>query len=988
MTVAVAGRLALSYEPIEVAQVLTLLGHVRAGRRDPDCPLLKLAIVSRECGRRHLADSADGRWLALTEMLAELILSKAAECLGMSPQQLRVIAEQGGADLFDLLRRGYNGYSSQPAGLAWLYLFVRYFAPRLQHQELERRVRGKDAAADGNAFWNTLKNKVAGPLVTRALNRLEGDERERLGPQAVASASLPAPDTALVGRVRTRQRALDAIRADALVTLTGQGGIGKTSLALHLAWELAPRFPDGVHWLELSRVTNPEQLPSWLWQELGQGRPTPPDPVAGLAGLLRDRRTLLVLDNCEHLLPPLAKLVEHLLQAGPELRILATSRRPLKVGPERVLRLRGLAVPPEDAKDDLAGYEAVRAFAQEAQRHNPAFELSAVTAPLVAAIVRRVDGLPLALKLIAPWTRHLSLGEILGKLDDLLQRGADQDRGVAERHRTLSACLDWSVDRLDPAQREVFTQLAVFRGGWTTEAVAAVCLPSSGPLDEISSIEMLLRLVDFSLIEVDSGGAQSRGRLLEPIRGLCLKRLDALSAGEALRERHAAYYLALAERAEADRETLGERAWLAALDDEQPNLRQAAGWARDTDRLELALRLATVTWRHTLRRGSGGAAMADLEWGLGNPAFADLSLEVRVWALNAAGGLAMLMDLEAPAARYLRAAADLLVDHGPPRLRRIVLLNLGSLLSVTGDHDGARSSFEEALSLAEAGDEAFRAAMERSLALLALVREDFSTALDWLDKSEAYFLRAADPYDLALCLSLRGQAALRLGWGALARRALADAAEQFQLAGDARRELETLNFLANAALHDLDLSAAGIALDKAKAVEARADDPAHSTTLARLLARRDLLAGDAAGAAECLRRLRISIGPSMDPMFLFLIDMEHAWALAALGLRREAALRASCAVSFNGQHRHEAYYTLAALEALAVTTNDERGPRWLADLTRIRARAGLPRTALQAARCGDAAEATVVGQAKDEASDWRADLNRLAAEVEAAACLG
>lgn len=978
----------MSYEPIEVAQVLTLLGHMRAGRRDPDCPLLKLAIVSRECGRRHLADSVDGRWLALTEMLSEFILNKAAESLGMSPQQLRVIAEQGGADLFELLRRCYNGYSSQPACLAWLYLFVRYIAPRLQHQELERRVRGKDAAADSNAFWNTLKNKTAGPLLTRALNRLEGDERERLGPQAVASASLPAPDTALVGRVRTKQRALDAIRGDAMVTLTGQGGIGKTSLALHLAWELAPRFPDGVHWLELSRVTNPEQLPAWLWQALGQGRPMPPDPAAGLAGLLRDRRMLLVLDNCEHLLPPIAALVERLLQAGPELRILATSRRPLKLGPERVLRLRGLAVPPEDAKDDLGGYEAVRAFAQEAERHNPAFELSAVTAPLVAAIVRRVDGLPLALKLIAPWTRHLSLSEILGKLDELLQRGADQDRGVAERHRTLSACLDWSVDRLDAGQREVFTQLAVFRGGWTTGAVAAVCLPSSGPLDEISSIEMLLRLVDFSLIEVESGGAQSRGRLLEPIRGLCLKRLDALGAGEALRERHAAYYLALAERAEADRATLGEQTWLAALDDELPNLRQAAGWARSTGRLELALRLATVTWRHGERRGSGAAAMADLDWGLEHPAFADLPREARARALNAAGSLALRMALDERAERCLTAAAELLHDHGPPRLLMKVLHNLGSLRMSVGDLDGAHRSFEAALALAEPGDEAFRAGTECNLAILSLDREGPSSALDWLDRSESYYLGVGDQYGLALCLSVRGQSEVRLGRLALARRALADAAELFRQAGDARRELETLNFLASAALHDLDISAAGIALDQAAAVEARADDPAHAINLARLQARRDLLDGDAEGAAEHLRRLRIAIGPSIDPVFVFLIDIEHAWALAAMGLQREAALRAACAVSFNSQHHSDAHYTLAALEAWAVTTDDERGPCWLAELSRIRARAGLPRTALQAARCGEAATPAVAGQAKDGAGDWRADLNKLATEMEAAACLG
>jgi len=978
----------VSFEPIEVAQVLKLLGDIRAGRRDPSCPLLKLAIVSRECARRHLADTADGRWLALTEMLADLILRKAAEGLDMPPLKLQVIAEQGGPDLFDWLRRCYLDYTSHPAKLAWLYLRVRFFTPRLQHKELEVRVRGKDAAADSNAFWNTLKNKMAGPLLTREINHLEGEERERLGPQAAPSGSLPVPDTSLVGRVRTKQRALDAIRSDALVTLTGQGGIGKTSLALHLAWELAPGFPDGAHWLELSRVTNPELLPSWLWQELGQGRPMPPDPAAGLAALLRDRRMLLVLDNCEHLLPPLAPLVAQLLQTGSELRILATSRRPLKVGPERVLRLRGLAVPPADAKDDLGSYEAVRAFAQEAQRHDPAFELSSVTAPLVAAIVRRVDGLPLALKLIAPWTRQLALGEILSRLDDLLQRGADQDRGLPERHRTLAACLDWSVERLDTSQQEVFTQLAVFRGGWTTGAVAAVCLPSGGPLDEISSIEVLLGLVDSSLIEVDSGGTQSRGRLLEPIRGLCLRRLDALGAGETLRDRHAAYYLALAERAEADREARDEQAWLAALDDELPNLRQAAGWARETGRLELALRLATVTWRHSERRGSGAAAMADLDWGLAHPAFTDLPREARARALNAAGSLALRMGLDERAERCLTAAAELLQDHGPPRLLMKVLHNLGSLRMSMGDLDAAHRRFEAALALADEGDGAFRAGTECNLAILSLDREGPSSTLDWLDRSESYYLGVGDQYGLALCLSVRGQAEVRLGRLALARRALADAAEMFRQAGDARRELETLNFLASAALHDLDLSAAGIALDQAAAVEARADDPVHAINLARLQARRDLLNGDAEGAAEHLRRLRITIGPSTDPVPLFLIDIEHAWALAAMGLQREAALRAACAVSFNSQRRSDAYYTLAALEAWAVTTDDERGPCWLAELSRIRARAGLPRTALQAARCGAAATPAVAGQAKNGAGDWRADLNKLATEMEAAACLG
>ncbi|MBK8539272.1 MAG: tetratricopeptide repeat protein [Ardenticatenia bacterium] len=983
----------MDHEPITSDQVLKLLGDLRAGRKDPQSPVLQLALVSRECQRQHLAASPDALWVATTELLSAMVLSKASQALDIPPLRLRILAEQAGDELFALLRKALEHSDRDPTRLGWAYLYVRFVAAcRLQHKELERRVRGPAISADGNAFWNHLKNKVAGPALARLLNQLEGEERERLGPRPAPVSSLPAPETGLIGRRRTRQRAMDAIRHEPLVTLTGPGGIGKTSLALQVAWDLVAEFPDGVRWLDLSRVASGSQLPSWLWQELGQGRPMTADTVGALVAQLRGQRQLLVLDNCEHLLPEASDLVAGMLQAGPELRILATSRRPLKLGSERVLRLRGLAVPPEGETNDLGEYEAVRAFAAEVKRHSPDLDVTTDAAALVvAAIVRRVDGLPLALKLIAPWTRQLSLTEILANLAALLSRGADQDRSIPDRHRTLDACLNWSLDRLEAAQREVFIQLAVFRGGWTTAAVAAICLPSGGPLDEMSSIELLLRLIDLSLVEVDSSGTRSRGRLLEPIRSQCLALLNADGRGETLRARHAAWYLALAERAEAEREQLGETAWLATLDEEQPNLRAAAAWAEEAGLLEVGLRLAVATWRHDLRRGQGDEAIGQgdeaigqgdeamrvLKAWLAHPAFGDLPSALGAQALNAAGSLALLLGQEAAAESYLRTAADLLTDASSPRLRMTVLHNLGSILMVQGDLDGAISCFEVALTLAEPGSEHFQATTERNLAILALVRSDPHAALGRLDRSEAYFLRAGDPYGLALCLTVRGQSEFRLGHGAMARRALADAANKFRAAGDARRELEAQRFLADAALQDLDLAAAACALERAAALEARADDRVHSTSLAIVFARRDLVAGDAAGAAERLRRLRLTEGAAMDAVLQCMVDTEHAWALAALCLREEAARLADRALTLDHQHGHAADFTIEVLEAVARNTASEDGPRWLADLARIRSWAGLPRMALQTARCGDAAPDSAAGSGTDEGTDWRAALTAL-----------
>lgn len=756
-------------EPITGEEVLKLLQEMRARRRNLECTLLNRDLVVQECRKRHISDSPDGRWLALTELVGGLVEEEAARCLGIPPQRLRILAEQAGDPLFDLLRKACQDHGVAPLRLAWPYLYVRFVAGcRLQHMELEHRVRGAGISADSNHFWNQLKNRDAGPALARRLNELESAIPAAIEPRPARPSSLPAPEPGFVGRRGTRDNAAKALSESPLVTLTGPGGVGKSSLALKLAWSEEPSFPDfrdGRYWLDLSRITEPSRLPARFWQEFGQGLPLPANPMTALSAQLQSRRILLVLDNCEHLLPTLAALCKELLQSVPSLRILATSRQPLKLDEERVLRLRGLAVPPEGEREDLMGFDAVRAFVQEAQRHDAAFSLTSDKAAIVTAIVRRVDGLPLAIKLIAPWVRQLSLSEILERLDALLARGADQDRALPDRHRTLEACLQWSLDSLAALDREVFLQLAVFQGGFSLDAVAAVCLAASGPLDDATALELMSRLIDLSLVEVDTSAAQTRGRLLEPIRHLCLQGLNAQAGEETLRERHAAYFLALAERLEAEGEARGDHAWLDQLDTELANLHAAETWAAEQGRLETSLRLASAQWRHHQRRGLGEATLALLERGLATQSAADLPLVVRARAHNAAGSLAMLLNKDEATIRHLQAAAALLKEEPPSRLRLAVLHNLGSALMSQGHLDDAMRYFEEALSLLRPDEGRMQAALLRSLATLALWRGELRAALSYLDRSEALWLRHGNSYELALCLLTRGIIQSRLGRG-------------------------------------------------------------------------------------------------------------------------------------------------------------------------------------------------------------------------------
>ena len=369
--------------------------------------------------------------------------------------------------------------------------------------------------------------------------------------------NLPAPRTSFVGRDREMVEVKRALSMTRLLTLTGAGGSGKTRLALEVARDLLGAYPDGVWLVELAGLSEGELVPQAVAADLGvKERPSQPLP-ATLGEYLRAKQTLLVVDNCEHLLETTAGLVDILLDSCPRLRILATSREALDVIGEVRWTVPPLSVPePQDTPSSedsspsevLEGYESVRLFIERARGRDPTFSMSPQNARAVAEICWRLEGIPLAIELAAARVGTLSLEQISERLEgslELLTRGG---RTAVPRQRTLKGTLDWSYDLLSESEQTLFDRLSVFMGGWTLEAAEAV--GAGECVEEAEVVDLLSGLVEKSLVMIR--GRRPRRYALQATRTCAQYALDKLEESdeaEEARRRHAEYFLALAEEA-------------------------------------------------------------------------------------------------------------------------------------------------------------------------------------------------------------------------------------------------------------------------------------------------------------------------------------------------------------------------------------------------------------------------------------------------------
>ncbi|MFF0318024.1 BTAD domain-containing putative transcriptional regulator [Micromonospora sp. NPDC005252] len=381
---------------------------------------------------------------------------------------------------------------------------------------------------------------------------------------AIIRNSLPAQLDELVGRAEALTELRALLPAQRLVTLIGPGGVGKTRLATETA--RGQSFPDGVLLVELAPL--PAGDPGVAEQVLGaldarEAAGTSLSATDRLVAALRARHLLLVLDNCEHVIEPVAALVARLLRDAPGVHVLATSRESLGLTGELLWEVPPLSLPSDSDPDAVRRSAAARLFAARAAAQHRGFRLDERTAPAVAQLCRRLDGLPLALELAATRVRALGLRGVVDRLDDRFRLLTTSQRDVPPRQRTLTAVIGWSWDLLDDADRAVLARLAVFGDGCTPEAAEFVCR---------TDLDTLARLVDRSLVVLDDSGTSPRYRLLESVAAFCL---DHLVDGDDTRARHAAYYTDLAEQADPQLRGPDQQRWLALLDAETVNLRAA-----------------------------------------------------------------------------------------------------------------------------------------------------------------------------------------------------------------------------------------------------------------------------------------------------------------------------------------------------------------------------------------------------------------------------
>jgi predicted ATPase/DNA-binding SARP family transcriptional activator/DNA-binding CsgD family transcriptional regulator len=580
--------------------------------------------------------------------------------------------------------------------------------------------------------------------------------------------NLPVPKTSFVGRERELLevgRLLDAAR---LLTLTGAGGSGKTRLALEVARGAGRAYPGGVWLVRLAPLSDPELVAQAVVETLGideqPGRPLPET----LAEALNSRgKTLLLLDNCEHLVDATARLVEALLGSCPGLSILATSREALLVAGETNWPVPPLALPETGlgahSLRSLHECESARLFAERATHRSPAFALAGPNARAVADICRRLDGIPLAIELAAARTGTLSVKQISARLSDSLQLLTGGSVTTSSRHQTLRGTLDWSHELLEEPEKKLFARLSVFAGGWTLEAAEAVGAEDEG-IEEGDVLDVISRLTDKSLVMVGAtASGAARYRMLEPIRQYAGERLREYGEANDARGRHAAYFLALAEEAEPMLAGPQQGPWVKRLEDEHDNLRAALSRVLEREKVELGLRFCGALWRFWFARGYVGEG---IRW-LGRTLVGGGSAPARVKALEGQGWLGQFQGDFGLAETTYEEMLGLSRDLDDDRNTATALNSLATIAAQRGDPERARSLLEENLSMLKKlggeSDDPYKLTKHHALALLGYLaanEHDYARATALWEESLALAREVGDPFRAGQILSNLGYTAL------------------------------------------------------------------------------------------------------------------------------------------------------------------------------------------------------------------------------------
>jgi len=569
--------------------------------------------------------------------------------------------------------------------------------------------------------------------------------------------NLPQQATRFVGRDKELGELKGLLAGTRLLTLTGAGGCGKTRLGLQLAADSLERFPDGAWLVELASLSEPGLVPRTAAKVLGLEEESEKEITATLVDHLKDKRLLLLLDNCEHLLDACALLADSLVRRCPQLTILASSREALGIAGEQSYRVPSLSLPEASeihTPASIASFEALQLFVDRSVGVRADFQVTHDNAATLVSICHRLDGIPLAIELAAARVRSLSVEEINRRLDHRFRLLTGGSRTALPRQQTLRSLIDWSYDLLHDAEKLLMRRLSVFAGGWTLDAAERICTGEHIEAGEV--LDLLTSLIDKSLVAVDESDASFRYRLLETVRQYARERLVESGGAEAVRARHRDYFVELAEK--ADNKLLGaEQAdSLRLLEDEHDNLRLALEWSHEEAPAQEDLRLCGAMHRFWFTRGYVAEGRQWCERILAKGVPAEPSLEyARV--VNAAGSLAW-HQTDFRAARPLLEQGLALSRGLDDRLGLARSLNnLGSLAFEQGDYPAAQTLYEESLALwRELGDRRGEAGLVGNLALIGWERGDLVAARRLAEESLMLAREVGDQGRVADALSILG----------------------------------------------------------------------------------------------------------------------------------------------------------------------------------------------------------------------------------------
>lgn len=570
--------------------------------------------------------------------------------------------------------------------------------------------------------------------------------------------NLPIQLTTFIGRERELTEVRQAIMDHRLVTLTGAGGSGKTRLSLHAAADLLDQFPNGVWFVELASLTNPDLIPQTILSIFGVDDQPGMTTLQLLTDYVRERNLLLVLDNCEHLITEIAKLVTILLTCTENLRILATSREALGVDGELIWYVPSLSLPDIQhlpSIEAFSQYEAVSLFIDRAILAQPHFTVTKDNAPAVAQICYRLDGIPLAIELAAARTKALDVDQINKRLDDRFHLLTGGSRTALPRHQTLRATIDWSYDLLTEQEKVLFRRLAVFSGGWTLEAAEEVC---STEADKLDILDLLPHLVDKSLAVMDNSAGEARYHMHETTRQYANEKLMASGEVVSIRDCHRDWYLKLEET--SFRELYGphELFWSHRFDDEIDNLRAALEWSfgpgeSSSKGSEMVSYMAEfmamkgyetelISWLEKAEKETRGQIRSPTR--------------ALILAYYATHNISGYKDSWDDAHRSLEESLEIYNQLGDAyqRERAGALLSLGNILYFKlHEYETGLHYVQEAVRISQEAEDRLQTAFSlRTLAVIKQYEGDFETAITFAYEGAALFRSCENRLDAATCV--------------------------------------------------------------------------------------------------------------------------------------------------------------------------------------------------------------------------------------------